>query len=94
MDIGWLMVLSGIFIVVDDVVEIFQSILNPLFHVLLSVALAFVFTPWYVGVFCASAAFKVLGLPNALRKTFTPQRFINKHFKRFKNYIDIEPDKC
>ena len=86
-DIGWLMVLGGIFIVVD-VVEVFQGILHPLYPVLLSVVLAFVFTPWYVGVFCASAGYKVLGLENALRKTFTPRRFINEHFERFKDYIN------
>ncbi len=81
-DIGWLMVLGGLFIVADDVVEVFQGILNPLFPVLLAVALAFLIVPWYVGVFWASAGFKVLGVPNALQKTFTPRRFITKAFER------------
>ena len=81
-DIGWLMVLGGLFIVADDVVEVFQGILNPLFPVLLAVALAFLIVPWYVGVFWASAGFKVLGLPNALQKTFTPRRFITRSVER------------
>ncbi len=82
MDIGWLMILGGVLIVADDVVEVFQGILNPLFPVVFAVALAFWFTPWWVGVFWASAGWKVLGVPTALRKIFTPRRHIAKAVER------------
>jgi len=74
-DIWWLLVLGGCLVVLDDVIEIGMGILNPLFPVLLAIVLAIFFTPWYVGVLWASAAFKVLNIPTSLRKVITPRRF-------------------
>ena len=74
-DIWWLLLLGGCLIVLDDIIEIGLDILNPLFPLLLAIILAFIFTPWYVGVFWASAGFKVLGIPTSLRKVIAPRRF-------------------
>ena len=84
MEMGWLMILGGVLVVADDVVEVLQGILNPLVPVLLAIALAFVFTPWYVGVFWASAGIKILGVPTAFQKVFSPRRFIAKALQRSK----------
>lgn len=75
--IKWLMVLGGCLVVLDDVIEIKMGVLNPLVPLLLSIGLAIVFSPWYIGIFWASAAFKVLGMPVSLMKVFTPRRFSN-----------------
>jgi len=69
------MMVGGILVILDDVVQIFLGILNPLFPVVLAVVLAVIFTPWYVGVFWASAGFHVLGIPTAFMKIFTPRKF-------------------
>ena len=76
--IVWLMILGGITIVFDDIMEIFSGILNPLFPIILSIVLAIVFTPWYVGIFWASAAFKVLGIPGYLKMIFSSDKVIEK----------------
>ena len=77
LDISWLMVVGGSLVVLDDIVEVALGVLNPAFPVLLAVVLAFIFTPWYVGVFWASAAFKVFGIPAALTKIFAPKQLIS-----------------
>lgn len=74
-DIRWLLIVGGCLIVLDDVIEIGMGILHPLVPVILSAVLAVVMSPWYVGIFWASAAFKVLGVPASLRKIFFPRRF-------------------
>ena len=81
-DIWWFMVLGGCLVVLDDVIEIAMGVLNPIFPVLLAIALAIVISPWYVGVFWASAAFKVLGIPTSIRKVFTPRRVVTQALER------------
>ncbi len=76
LQIYWLMLVGGLMVVLDDVIEIGMEILNPLFPLILATGLALVFTPWYVGVFWASAGFKVLGIPTALMKVFQPRGFM------------------
>ena len=78
LNIGSLMILGGGLVVLDDIVEMVLGVLNPLFPVVLAGVLAVVFTPWYVGVFWASAAFKVLGVPTAFVKIFSPGRFVGR----------------
>ena len=80
--IWWLMVLGGCLVVLDDVIEISMGILNPLFPVALAILLVIVITPWYVGVFWASAAFKVLGIPASLKKVFAPKQFAARVLQR------------
>lgn len=77
-DITWLMILGGIIVVFDDVLEILNGILNPIFPVILAIVLAIVFTPWYVGIFWASAAFKILGIPGYFKLIFRPEKVIEK----------------
>ena len=81
-EIWWLMMVGGCLVVLDDVIEINMGVLNPLFPVILAIVLAVLLTPWYVGVFWASAAFKVLGIPTSLRKVFTPRGFAAQARKR------------
>ena len=81
-EIWWLMMVGGCLVVLDDVIEIGMGILNPLFPVILAIALAELLTPWYVGVFWASAAFKVLGIPTSLKKVFMPRRFAMQALQR------------
>ena len=81
-EVWWLMVVGGCLIVLDDVIEIGMGILNPLFPVVFAVVLAVFMTPWYVGMFWASAAFKVLGIPTSLKKLFTPRRFVMEVLQR------------
>lgn len=81
-DIWWLMVLGGCLVVLDDIVEVLMGVLNPLFPIALAVILALILTPWYVGVFWASAAFKVLNIPTSLRKVFTPSRTVARAIQR------------
>ena len=75
-DIPWLMITGGVLVVLDDAVEIATGVLNPLFPIILAVSLSLVLTPWYTGIFWASAAFKVIGLPMALKKIFVPGQLI------------------
>jgi hypothetical protein len=82
MDIRWLMILGGFLVVLDDIIEIGMRLLKPLFPVLLAIGLAIVFTPWYVGIFWTSAAFKIPGVPVSLQKVLTPRRFLDKAMER------------
>lgn len=72
--IGWLLLLGGVFVVLDDVISILLGVLNPIFPIGFAVLLSFFFTPWYVGVFWASAGFSLLDLPSNLVKIFAPGR--------------------
>lgn len=78
MEIRWLMTIGGCVVVIDDILEIKMGILKPIFPILLATFLALFFTPWYVGVFWASAAFKVLGIPSSLIKIISPKRILAK----------------
>ena len=82
MNMRWLIILGGCLVVLDDIIEIGMGVLKPLFPILLAIVLAIVFSPWYVGIFWASAAFKVLGIPASFLKIFTPRRFIAKTMER------------
>lgn len=75
-DVEWLMITGGIMIIVDDIIEMYMGILNPLFPVVLAFILAFILTPWYVGIFWASASFKIFGIPTAIIKLFTPKKYL------------------
>lgn len=72
--VNWLMVVGGCLVIVDDLIEMFLGILNPLFPVIVAVVLAIIFKPWYVGVFWGSAAFKILGMPGMITKLITPHK--------------------
>lgn len=72
--VWWLMLAGGAALVLDDVVEIAMGILNPLFPILLALVLVVVLDPWYVGIFWASAVFKIFNIPTALLKVFAPER--------------------
>lgn len=74
--VTWLMIVGGLMVVLDDAVQIMWGILKPQFPVVLAVALAILVRPWYVGVFWASAAFKILGIPRNLVMIFAPHRFV------------------
>ena len=80
--IWWLMVLGGGLVVLDDIIEISMGVLKPLFPIALAIFLAIVIAPWYVGVFWASAAFKVLGIPASLKKVFAPKQFAIRVLQR------------
>ena len=75
MDVGWLTMLGGSLVVLDDVVPIALGVLNPGFPVVLAVVLALFLTPWYMGVFWASAGCMVLEVPTAFIKVVAPKRF-------------------
>ncbi len=77
-DVWWLMMAGGVLVVLDDVIEMAMGILNPLFPLLLAAVLTVVLTPWYVGIFWASAAFKVLGIPTSLLKVAAPAKVLAK----------------
>ena len=64
------MIIGGTILVVDDVVDIYLGVLNPVFPVILASVLAYFVTPWYVGIFYGSAAFSILDIPLAVKKTF------------------------
>jgi hypothetical protein len=78
LDIRWLMVTGGVTVVLDDAISVAIGVLNPIFPVLLALVLAIFFSPWYLGVFWASAAFKVLGIPASLRKAIAPRKSLRK----------------
>jgi hypothetical protein len=65
-------------VVVDDLIEMGLGVLKPLFPVILAVILAIVFSPWYVGVFWASTAFKILGIPTSVLKIFRPKYILER----------------
>lgn len=73
-DIKWLLIIGGLLIVLDDIREIASGILDPWVPLALAVVLALVFSPWYAGVFWASAVFKLLNVPAYRRNMFTPRR--------------------
>ncbi len=69
-----LVLVGGVAVVLLDVAAIFARVLNPAFPVLLAIILAVVLDPWYYGVFWASAAFHILGLPTYIARVLTPRR--------------------
>lgn len=82
-DLMWLMVLGGILVVLDDIVEMAMGILKPLFPVILAIVLAIIITPWYVGIFWASAIFKTFGIYTSLIKVINPIKVIEKAELKF-----------
>ena len=85
-DVWWLVIAGGCLVVVDDVIEIGLGILNPTVPVLLAIFLAVVMTPWYLGVFWASAVFKILNVPAALMKMFAPRAFARKAMAKLEHF--------
>lgn len=81
-DIWWLMMLGGCLVMLDDTIDMATGVLKPLFPVALAILLAIVLTPWYVGVFWASAAFKVLGIPASLKMVFAPKQSAVRALRR------------
>jgi hypothetical protein len=86
-NVQWLMVIGGIAVVVDDIIEMILGILNPLFPAILAVILAIVFSPWYVGVFWSSTAFKILGIPSSLLKVFKPKSILERGKPKLSKFI-------
>jgi len=76
LDIYWLLLLGGCLIVTDDLISVSLGALKPHFPVLLAVILAIIFTPWYEGVFWASAIFKIFNIPFSALKVFRSSRII------------------
>ena len=72
------LVFGGLLLVFDDLMAVVAGVLKPLFPVALAVVLAFVLTPWWVGVFWASAVFKVLDIPLALHCVLNPSAAIDR----------------
>lgn len=62
----------GLLVVLDDIREIGTGVLRPLEPVLLAAGLACLLAPWYMGVFWASAVFKLLNI-RAYRRNFLPR---------------------
>lgn len=77
--------IGGCLIVLDDIVEITIGVLKPLLPAIFAAILAFVFTPWYVGVFWASGVFKVFNIPASIRKLSYP-------FKKNSRETERPPD--
>lgn len=65
---GSLVVAGGIIMLINDVIAMGLGALNPLFPIILAIALGVIIQPWYVGVFWSLAVFHVLDLPNAFKK--------------------------
>lgn len=63
MKITWLMILSGILIVIYDIFDILTGLLHPLLPIILAIVLVVLINPWYIGLFWASAIWHILGLP-------------------------------
>ena len=61
--------------VLDDIIEVVMGVLQPFFPIVFAIALAIILSPWYVGVFWSSAAFKALNIFTILKKVLTPSRF-------------------
>ena len=76
LDVQLLLLTGGVLILLDDFVEMGMGVLNPVFPVFLAIVLAVIFTPWYVGIFWGSAAFKAVGIPTSLMKVLAPKRFL------------------
>ena len=74
--LGWIMMVGGTLVVLDDIIEIAMGVLNPVFPILLAIVLAIILTPWYVGIFWASAAFQLFNIPISFRKVYAPSRFL------------------
>ena len=81
LEIQWLFLLGGCLIVLDDIIEVSIGILNPIFPILLAVILACFITPWYVGIFWASGAFKILSIPSSIQKIVFSIRKQSIHHK-------------
>src|SRR3989304_4398137 len=69
----WIMVAGGIIVVADVLIEMGLGVLKPLFPIILAIVLALIISPWYVGIFWSSAAFKIFGIPNSINKILRPQ---------------------
>lgn len=77
MGISWFLVIGGCLVVLDDCIELALGVLKPTFPVLLAIVLALIMKPWYVGIFWASSAFKVLGIPAIIMKIVAPKELLN-----------------
>ena len=75
-DLGWLMIVGGILIVLGDVADMAMGVLNPLSPIVLAIIGVLLLTPWYLGVFSASAIFHVLNIPTSLKKVYAPRKFL------------------
>jgi hypothetical protein len=71
-DLPALVISAGLVMVIDDIYQIGNRILNPIFPVLASIVLGVAVDPWYVGVFWAAALLRPLNIPGAILKLFNP----------------------
>lgn len=74
-----LMMIGGIMLVIGDIIEMSMGILNPTFPLIFAFILAFVFDPWYVGIFWSIAVFTLFNIPTDIKKLFMTQKVINKY---------------
>lgn len=58
-----LTIVGGLILVLMDLVGIAVGVLKPGFPAVAAVIAAFIFQPWYYGVFWASALFEFLNIP-------------------------------
>lgn len=67
-----LTIVGGLILVVMDLQGIALGFLKPGFPVVAAVIAAFIFQPWYHGVFWASALFEFLNIPTRVVQIFRP----------------------
>jgi hypothetical protein len=77
--VKWLTIGGGLLIVFDDLMQMLVGALKPLFPLILAVVLALILSPWYVGIFWASAAFKILDIPTLIVSIFNPSKVVTEH---------------
>ena len=75
--ISQLTVVGGLVLVVNDIADVFMGILNPIFPVILAIALAIFLHPWYIGVFWASAVNNALNIPTNIIRIFNPRMIMD-----------------
>ena len=63
-----LLLFGGILVVLEDIGAIYYGVLKLPFPIILAGVLAIIINPWYVGVFWASAVFKLLDIPTNIGK--------------------------
>lgn len=85
--ISWLAILTGLFLIIDDILGMLNGQLNPLFPIAFAILLAFIIHPWYMGVFWSVAAFKLLNVPKDISVILRPEK--HESIKEFEDKFKL-----
>jgi hypothetical protein len=91
-DNSTLTLIGGLVVTVVYLLEMAYAPSNPILPIFLSIILAGVLDPWYLGVFWALALLSSINTFHNVRKMLNPSFFLERHYQLTHKADDFYPD--